>query len=161
MNTKDNNRSSGLLTLMLFLVFAVCIVSVLLGATGIYERLSLRGAEAEDRRVTAMFVAQKIRQNDVRGNVRLEELEGRDALVITEELAAGRFCTWIYCHEGWLHEILLAESAVPRPGDGERLIEAQAMELELNDALLSIELTDSRGNVTRQRLALRSGGQTK
>ena len=156
--SQDKSRSSSLLTLMLFLIFAICIVAVILGSTGIYERLTKNSAQSEDRRVTAMFVAAKLRQNDKVGCIRLEEIGGADALVFTEDLDAGRFCTWIYCHEGWLYEILVSESVVPRPGDGERLIAAESMELELNDGLLSIVLTDTQGQESRQTLMLRSGG---
>lgn len=158
MNTNENSRSSGLLTLMLFLVFAICIVSVILGATGIYERLSSRSAEIGDRRATAMFVAVKLRQNDISGGVRIENLDGADALVFTEELEAGCFCTWIYCHEGWLYEILVPAKVTPRLGDGEKLIPAQAMELKAEGALVTIAITDAQGEVTRQSIALRSGG---
>ena len=158
MNTNENSRSSGLLTLMLFLVFAICIVSVILGATGIYERLSNRSAETGDRRAAAMFVAVKLRQNDIMGGVRIENLDGEDALVFTEELEAGRFCTWLYCHEGWLYEILVPARVTPRPGDGEKLIPAQAMELETDGSLVSISIRDAEGVVTRQAIKLRSGG---
>ena len=156
--SKNDSRSSSLLSLMLFLVFAICIVAVILGSTGIYERLTKNSAQSEDRRVTAMFVAAKVRQNDRRGSIRLEKLGDSDALVLSEDLDAGRFCTWIYCHEGWLYEILVSESSVPRPGDGEKLIAAQAMELELTDGLLSLHLTDMQGHESSQTLMLRSGG---
>lgn len=143
---------------MLFLVFAICILAVLMGSTGIYERIAQRGAASEDRRVTAMFVAAKIRQNDAQGCVRIEELDGCDALVLRENLGTGKFCTWIYCHEGWLYEILVSEKVTPKAGDGEKLIQARDMQLELEDGLLSINIIDSHGRNTSQSIMLRSGG---
>lgn len=156
--SKDNSKSSGLLTLMLFLIFAICIVAVILGSAGIYDRLVQNSAQSEDRRVSAMFVAAKVRQNDRIDAIRLEDLEGCDALVLQEELETGHFCTWIYCHEGWLYEILVPESVCPRAGDGEKLIPAEAMEFEMLEGLLSISITDSHGQESSQLIMLRSGG---
>lgn len=143
---------------MLFLVFAICILAVLMGSTGIYERIAQRSAASEDRRVTAMFVAAKIRQNDVQDCIRVEDLDGCDALVLRENLGTGKFCTWIYCHEGWLYEILVSEKVTPKAGDGEKLIQARDMQLELEDGLLSISIIDSHGQSTSQSIMLRSGG---
>lgn len=162
MNTAaDNSRSSALLTLMLFLVFAICILAVLMGSTGIYERIAQRSAESEDRRVTAMFVAAKVRQNDAQGCVRVEDMEGCDALVLNESLGTGKFCTWIYCHEGWLYEILVPEKVTPKAGDGEKLIRAQELRLELEDALLSIDIVDAHGQSSSGSIMLRSGGTSQ
>lgn len=129
-----------------------------MGSTGIYERIAQRSAASEDRRVTAMFVAAKIRQNDVQDCIRVEELDGCDALVLRENLGTGKFCTWIYCHEGWLYEILVSEKVTPKAGDGEKLIQARDMQLELVDGLLSISIIDSHGQSTSQSIMLRSGG---
>lgn len=159
MNTAaDNSKSSALLTLMLFLVFAICILAVLMGSTGIYERIAQSSAQSEDRRVTAMFVAAKVRQNDVLGCVGVENLEGCDALVLKESLGTGEFCTWIYCHDGWLYEILVPEKVTPKAGDGEKLIRAQEMQLQLEEGLLSIEIVDGHGHSSSGSIMLRSGG---
>lgn len=159
MNTAaDNSKSSALLTLMLFLVFAICILAVLMGSTGIYERIAQRSAQSEDRRVTAMFVAAKVRQNDVLGCVGVENLDGCDALVLRESLGTGEFCTWIYCRDGWLYEILVPEKVTPKAGDGEKLIRAQEMQLQLEEGLLSIEIVDGHGQSSSGSIMLRSGG---
>ena len=105
-----------------------------------------------------MFVAAKVRQNDTQNCVRIENLDGCDALVLREKLGTGSFCTWIYCHEGWLYEILVPEKVTPKAGDGEKLIRAQGMQLELEDGFLSIHITDNHGQSTSQSLMLRSGG---
>lgn len=159
MNTAaDNSKSSALLTLMLFLVFAICILAVLMGSTGIYERIAQRSAQSEDRRVTAMFVAAKVRQNDVQGCVGVENLDGCDALVLRESLGTGKFCTWIYCRDGWLYEILVPEKVTPKAGDGEKLILAQEMQLQLEEGLLSIDIVDGHGQSSSGSIMLRSGG---
>ena len=129
-----------------------------MGSTGIYERIAQSSAQSADRRVTAMFVAAKVRQNDVLGCVRVEDLEGCDALVLRESLGTGEFCTWIYCHDGWLYEILVPEKVTLRPGDGEKLIRAQEMRLQLEEGLLSIDIVDGHGQSSSGSIMLRSGG---
>ena len=58
---------SSLLVLLLFAVFAVCILSVLLTSADTYRRLSDRDQDSYGRRTSAQYITTKIRQADLRG----------------------------------------------------------------------------------------------
>ena len=152
----SKHHISSLMALMLFGIFAICILAVLLGATGVYQRLTERDARSYENRTAVMYLATKVRQNDCADRIATGTLGGSDALVLTETVEGETFETWIYCHDGYLYELFLPAALEPSPEDGEQLLPVEELQLELTDGLLSVTLTQ---NGTRQtlRLGLRSG----
>ena len=55
---------NGLIALLLFGVFAVCVLAVLLTGADAYRRLTLRDQAAYDRRTCVQYVATRVRQAD-------------------------------------------------------------------------------------------------
>ena len=84
LKTSSGNRISGLLALMLFLIFSVCILGVLLSTADAYQRLNERNSLSGDRRTGMMFLSTKVRQYDRAEQLRVEDLAGAPALVLTE-----------------------------------------------------------------------------
>ena len=87
----------SLLVLLLFAVFAVCILSVLLTSADTYRRLSGRDQGSYDRRTAAQYITTKVRQADRQGAVSVRSFDGQAALVRTQSMrrASGmgrRFC---------------------------------------------------------------------
>jgi len=146
---------SGLMALLLFGVFAICILGVLLGATGIYQRLTERDAQSYEMRTAAMYVATKVRQNDRAGGIAVEQIGQSDALVLTETVEGETFRTWIYCYDDYLYELFLPADLEAAPEDGERLLPVEQLELSLEDGLLSAQITQF-GESRQLRLTLRS-----
>ena len=72
----SGNRISGLLALMLFLIFSICILGVLLSTADAYQRLSERNALSGDRRTGMMFVSTKVHQSDLRGRIHAGDFDG-------------------------------------------------------------------------------------
>ena len=71
----------------------------------------------------------------------MEQFGGVDALSVREQVDGESYVTRIYCHEGWLMELFCAADAGLLPEDGERLLPARSLELELRDGLLYVRLT--------------------
>ena len=71
---------SSLLVLLLFAVFAVCILSVLLTSADTYRRLSDRDQGSYDHRTAAQYIVTKIRQADRQDTVSVRAFDGEDAL---------------------------------------------------------------------------------
>lgn len=139
--------------LLLFGVFAVCILTVLLTGAGAYRRLTQRDRTAYDRRTLLQYVATRVRQADSLDGVGVEEFLGTDALVLQE----GDYVTRVYCYEGYLMELYVAREDPMGPADGERIMAAQGLELSLEDGLLSVTATDEAGEESSLLLSLRSG----
>ena len=67
---------SGLAAALLLCVFALMILSVLLGGAGAYQRLTARGQESYDSRSCAQYVATKLRQAPSAESVELRSFGG-------------------------------------------------------------------------------------
>lgn len=139
--------------LLLFGVFAVCVLAVLLTGARAYGRLTQRDAEAYDRRTVLQYVATRVRQADALDGVAVEEFLGVSALVLQE----GEYETRIYCYEGYLMELYVSREDPLGPADGERIMALEALELSLEGGLLSIAATDEAGEESSLLLSLRSG----
>lgn len=144
----------GLIALLLFGVFAVCVLAVLLTGADAYHRLTRRDQAAFDRRTGIQYVAARVRQGDGAGAVTVESFDGGDALLLG---AGEEYVTRIYCYDGYLMELFCAASDPLGPDAGERIIEAEALELSLEDGLLSVTLTSAGGEDSTLLLSLRSG----
>lgn len=148
---------SALAALMVFCVFAAGIVAALLGGAGVYQRLTVRDTRSYDRRTCAQVVAAKVRQAPGLESVSLAQFGAGDALVITQEIEGRAYCTRLYCHDGWLMELFAPSDEPFSPEDGEKLLQAGGLELNLEDGLLRTSVTDSGGKKIEQWLFLRGG----
>ena len=148
---------SSFAALVVFVLFAACVLSVLLSGAGVYRRLVRRGQESYAQRTCQQYIATKVHQCPVGSAVSVEEFGGETALVLREQMEGEVYLTRVYCHEGWLMELFAAESGEFTPGDGENLLPVQDLSLELEEGLLQVAVTDEYGKLTRSAYALRGG----
>lgn len=145
----------GLAALLLFGVFAVCVLAVLLTGADAYRRLTQRDQAAFDRRSGTQYIATKVRQADAGyGNVAVEEMGGVPALVLD---AGSEYVTYLYGYDGWLWELYTWSGEPPVPGDGQKLVEAEQVNWSLKEGLLTVEMTSPGGAEDTLLLSLRSG----
>lgn len=143
----------GLLALLLFGVFTVCVLSVLLTGARAYRRLTVRDQASYSRRTCAQYITTRVRQADCLGGVTVEPFGDAAALVFTED----GFTTSVYWHDGYLMELYAGEDAELSPEDGERIMEAESLSLSLRRGLLTVDITGDSGEPDRLFLLLRSG----
>ena len=151
---------SSLLVLLLFAVFAVCILSVLLTSVDTYRRLSGRDQGSYDHRTAAQYIVTKIRQADRQGAVSVQSFEGQDALVLAEEIDGEPYLTRIYYHDGYIRELFTFADGEMLPEDGEKILEAAgflAYADEPAEGQLSLRIQASDGTWEDLTLCLRSG----
>lgn len=140
--------------LLLFGIFAVCVLAVLLTGADAYRRLTQRDQAAYERRTCTQYIATRVRQSDREGSIRVEDFEGSDALVLDGD---EEYATWLYCRDGWLMELYCYAEEPLEPEDGERLLEAERMELSLEEGLLTVTIVTPGGEEDTLRLSLRGG----
>ena len=145
------------MALLLFGVFAACVLLVLLTGADAYRRLTERDQAAYDRRTCVQYVATRVRQADCAGGVSVSEFDGVPVLELHESIEGTEYVTLVYCYDGWLRELFAAADAGLDPEAGETVMEAQDLALSLEDGLLTVAVTDSRGTVNTLVLSLRSG----
>ncbi len=154
MRQNEKRHMDGLAALLLFGVFACCVLGVLLTGAGAYRRLTERDQASYERRTCAQYIATRVRQADRLGGVSVERFGGVPALRLTDE---GGYITYVYCCEGYLMELYAAPDAELTPADGEKLLRAAGMEVSLAGGLLEVSVTGADGGVDRLYLSLRCG----
>lgn len=156
-NQTRQSKITDLMALMVFCLFALCILAVLLTGAAGYRKLVDRGSRDYDRRTAAQYVATRVRQADRAGCVALEDFGGAEALVFREEIGGAVYLTRVYCHDGFIRELFAPESGNFSPEDGEKLLAAQSLSFSLEGDLLSAEIRFSDGTNQFLTLYLRAG----
>ena len=163
---KNKNRKShieGLVVLVLFGVFALCILAVLLSGAKTYGRLTERQQTTFTERTVPQYIAVKVRQADEADAVRVGTFGGVESLEFSSSYAAGQYITRIYCYDGYLRELFTAAGGSFKPEDGEKILAAEQVDFHMEDGCLTIGITSVNGDFTEQILTLRSskGGKTE
>ena len=145
------------MALLLFGVFAVCLMVVLLTGADSYQRLTERDQAASDSRTCAQYLATRVRQADEDQAVAVEQFGGSDALCFRQSIVGEEYVTRIYVHDGWLMELFSPAWAELEPADGERIMSARSLEAEEQDGLLRLSVAPEDGEAVEVLLSLRSG----
>ena len=153
-NEGNGKFLSGVAALLVLAVFALTILGVLLGGAGAYRRLTQRDSASADSRGVNQYLATKVRQAPFQGGIRVAPFGDGVALVIPET-EDGAFVTRIYCYGGWLMELFCAADSDLRPEDGERVLPLEDLVATLDAGLLTLSVTDSRGETQVLFLSLR------
>ena len=160
MRTRQNKRrADALLVLLLFGVFAVCILAVLLTGADAYKRLSGRDQISYDERTAGQYLTTRVRQADRLGGVEVASFQGVDTLILTEEIEGEAYETRVYCYDGYLRELFCAAEDTFLPEDGEKVLPAEDISFSYEEKLhlLAVSLTDADGLEEDILLHLRSG----
>lgn len=147
------HQVDGLLMLLLFGVFAVCVLAVLLTGARAYRGLTERDQAAYDRRTCVQYIATRVRQGDMEGGVTVEPFRDVTALCMAQD----GYVTRVYWHDGYLMELYTSEDAELYPEDGEKIMPLESLELALEERLLRLEIGSAGGAVDTLYLSLRSG----
>lgn len=151
------SRIEGVLPLVLLLVFAVCVLTVLLTGADAYKALKARAQDGYDGRTAAQYLSTRFRQADAEGAVDVEPFGGVDALVLSEEIDGERYETRIYCCDGYIRELFAAADSSLTPQDGEKVLPLAALTFVWQDGCLQAQLTEADGAVRHLLLCRRSG----
>ena len=105
----------GLMALLLFGVFAVCLLIVLLTGADSYQRLTRRDRASDNRRVCVQYLTTRVRQADAAGGVSAGEFGGGDALLLTQDIGGPSWWRDAVRHPD-LCQRRLSDGAVQRGG---------------------------------------------
>lgn len=148
----------ALAALLLFAVFALCILAVLTSGTEVYQRLTRRDADSYDARTARAYLSTKLRQGDCLDAVWTEDFGGVEALVLAQDVEGETYLTRLYCVDGYIRELFTPEKAEAEPADGEQILPADSAEFFLEDGLLEVCLQSENAEDCFY-LSLRSGGE--
>lgn len=144
----------GLIALLLFGVFAACLLAVLLTGAGAYKRLNVRNEEAYFYRTCMQYIANRVHQAKIPEIVSLDSFGDGDALAIPD----GDGCmTRVYYYDGFLMELYSDASTALNPQDGEKVMEAGGIGFSLEDGMLMVTVTAKDGKSSEMYLSLPDG----
>ncbi len=138
-------------------LFALCVLCVLLSGAGVYRRLTADGQQAYARRTCAQYITTRVRQSENAAALAVESFGGVSALTVTQTIGSEVYLTRVYCYQGWLMELFSHREGEFSPADGEKLLPAQSLTFSLNDGLLQATVVDEFGRQTALTFALRGG----
>ena len=136
---EKRTKMTDLLALLVFALFAVCVLAVLLTGAKVYRNVVDRGEAQFETRTAVQYVTMHVRQAEA---VEVADFEGCDALTIPQTIDGEVYLTRIYCYEGFLRELFCAENAALSPADGEKILPAESLHLSVEGRLLTIRIDD-------------------
>ena len=143
------HQTDGLIALLLFGVFSVCILAVLLTGADAYRRLTSRDLAAFDQRTCLQYIATRVRQADQLGGMAVEDFNGVAALVFDEGDGS---VTRVYCYDGYIMEMYAEADLDLSLEAGEPIMASEPLAFSLEDGLLTVSTGGD-----RLILSLRSG----
>ena len=164
MRKKEEKKQhmGSVLTLLLFAVFALCMLLVLLTGAGVYQRLVERDRSAYEERTLRQYLTSRVHQCDRIDSVRVYSFTGgtgSDTLFLTEKIEGEPYVTRIYVHDGYVRELFSSPYAELAPEDGEKVLEADCVVFSYDASLqlLRVDVTEPDGKSVQILLYLRSG----
>jgi len=150
--------------LLLFAVFAGCMLFVLLFGAAAYKNIVTRDEEAYTARTGVQYIAAKLRHNDAEGMVWTgsfydgEEEAGEtiSTLYLGMDAEEEFYVTRLYYYDGFLRELLCEEGEKADPEDGQEVLPASSFYVEQEGSLLFVTVGDEEGEKHSLSLAIRS-----
>ena len=154
--------------LLLFAVFAGCILLVLLFGASSYEKLVERDNRSFSQRTGVSYIAAKVRHNDYAGCVTVGSFSDKNDLnkdeiqtlylqfIGEDGVPVPGYDTKIYYYDGYIREALCEEGIWLEPEAGNEIMEASNLTFSLDNNLLSMDVTFRDGSTSSITLLIRS-----
>jgi hypothetical protein len=149
------------------LVFALfTTVALLLAAIGarVYQTANETLTADYDERTSVLYLAQKLRQNDSAGLIRVVRFGDGDALVFSEEFNGQVYENWLYVADGYLREDLLAPGVKPESKYGQIIMPLESLTVDqsrMDSGLIIVRVTMANGTQTELYYYIRSAGASR
>lgn len=152
----QNQAVGTLFTMLLFLVFVLCALFTVLTGGKVYENISTRMEQTYTGSVALQYVANKVRQGDLTGQVSVKEMEDTQVLELIQEIEGERYLTWIYYRDGSIRELFTYEDSGLTLQDGLEILNCGGLSFSKEGRLITVETLGEGGG--RLTLSLRSAG---
>jgi hypothetical protein len=123
-----------------------------------YQQTVAALQEDYNQRTGILYIAEKVRQSDIGGFLRLDSLNDTPALVLTEQETGRSYETWIFVYDGNLCEQFIPSGSPVIIQSAQVIMPMQSLSLALDDlGLLSVDLITNSGQHSSIKLATHSG----
>ena len=146
------NKSLHLMdTIFVLILFAVFVITALfISATGAlaYKKAVGQMETRFNRQTCVSYITAKLRANNESGKISIGELNGINALCITDIFGGEEYVTYIYQCDGMVREMFCSAEISLDPNTGSALTEAKALEFSRDGNMFIVTLTDNNDIVT-------------
>lgn len=159
---KNERKKSGgiismLFTMLLFLVFVLCALFTVLTGGKVYENISARMEQSYSQSVALQYIANKVRQGDVGGQIEVKTIEDTSVLELRQVIGEETYLTWIYYLDGSIRELFTFSDSGLTLQDGLEILECEGLQMEQKGSLITAKTVGEYGGTLC--LSLRSGGE--
>lgn len=155
-DSRNHHLTGTLFTLLLFLMFVLCALFTVLTGGKVYENMSARMQQQFAGSVALQYIANKVRQGDVAGQVSVQNVDGTPVLELAQPVGDYTYVTWIYHRDGQICELFAGKDSGLGLADGIPVMECDGLKLLQEGRLLTVETTGAGGGSLL--LSLRSAG---
>ena len=155
---------SSIFPMLSFVMFAVCIVIVLIMGARLYSRSNQRDSVDYDHRTVTGYVTTRVSQSAVAGHFFVGDFhEGMprqtgDTFFFTEEIGGELYVTRLYCYDGRLYELFSPADVELDPDAGECVLPLGSLDFTITDGFLTAQIVFDDGACATLRISLRAGG---
>ena len=157
-NQRGQTHTTDLLfTIGLFCVFAAAAFILIMIGIHAYQTTVTSMQDTYSTRTAISYVAEKLRQNDTVGSVSLGEVEGRTALVLSDEINGTTYLTYIYADDETLYELTVREGMTATLSLGDPILDVRDFAIaDAGNGFYEFTASDTNGNTVRFLTHLRS-----
>ncbi|MBE5906625.1 MAG: DUF4860 domain-containing protein [Lachnospiraceae bacterium] len=150
-DVKNRHNMDSVFVLLLFAVFAGCILLVLLFGASSYESLVRRDNQAYNSRTAISYIAAKVRHSDERNSIFIGSFADRtdsskddiSTLYLKFPTDEGTYFTKIYYYDGYIREVLCADDSGLSPEDGNEILKAKGISFLQEGNLVTVRIQNS------------------
>ena len=135
-STKSHSHSMDFLfSIALFFVFAATALVVLLLSANVYEQIIHRSTTTFEQTTALAYLTEKIHQNDHDStrSIELTQLDGCEALAISQSYNDTLYTTYIYEFEGQLKELFIRQGVASTAHAGTTILKLHHLDMKAID----------------------------
>jgi len=138
-----------LFVLLLFALFTMTALFVTVSGASAYQSSVAQMEERFNKQTCISYITAKIRANNELDKMNIGDIDGINALCITDNFDGINYITYIYQYDGMVRELFCnAEISLP-PSAGSALTEANGLSFEKNGSLFEVTFTDNEDKSTK------------
>lgn len=138
MNKRSGLTTTSFFTLVVFGIFALCsLILVTIGGNA-YGKIVSNIDDDNNLRATFSYIFNRVRQNDVAGNIKTEQFDDISALSISSTREGISYKTYIYEYGGFIRETYIEKDKPFYMGDGQIIAESHNFSVKIEKNILTI-----------------------
>ncbi|MDR2587103.1 MAG: DUF4860 domain-containing protein [Coriobacteriales bacterium] len=140
----------------LFFVYATSALFLCIIGAEVYRDTAEVMQNNYNQRTSALYVAEKVRQNDLSDALRVDSVEGAPALVLIEKRSGQNYETWLFVQDRTLYEGLFAPGDTVDPKLCQPIMPMASLVLKQDGPLVNATFYTLDGQATDVNLWLRT-----